>query len=104
MKYSSICEVDGGSSTLRRSSVFSVILPAVRVAANTSDNAGTTKDQRRSVAPSLWVSGARDHANINAGLKDFILPLIAIRKRKNGHAVSIIKAGMKVIGRDSGPV
>lgn len=46
----------------------------------------------------------RDHAAINAGLKDFILPLIAIRNRKKGYAVSIIKAGMKVIGRDSGPV
>jgi len=30
--------------------------------------------------------------------------LIAIRNRKKGYAVSIIKAGMKVIGRDSGPV
>ena len=47
---------------------------------------------------------ARDHKVINAGLKDFILPLIAIRNRKKGYAVSIIKAGMKVIGRDSGPV
>ena len=41
---------------------------------------------------------------IHAGLRDFILPLIAIRNRKKGYAVSIIKAGMKVIGRDSGPV
>jgi 5-dehydro-4-deoxyglucarate dehydratase len=47
---------------------------------------------------------ARDHAVIDQGLKDFILPLIAIRNRKKGYAVSIIKAGMKVIGRDSGPV
>jgi 5-dehydro-4-deoxyglucarate dehydratase len=46
----------------------------------------------------------RDHRVIHAGLKDFILPLIAIRNRKKGYAVSIIKAGMKVIGRDSGPV
>ena len=46
----------------------------------------------------------RDHEAIHAGLKDFILPLIAIRNRKKGYAVSIIKAGMKVIGRDSGPV
>jgi 5-dehydro-4-deoxyglucarate dehydratase len=46
----------------------------------------------------------RDHAVIHAGLKNFILPLIAIRNRKKGYAVSIIKAGMKVIGRDSGPV
>jgi 5-dehydro-4-deoxyglucarate dehydratase len=47
---------------------------------------------------------SRDHATIAAGLKDFILPLIAIRNRKKGFAVSIIKAGMKIIGRDSGPV
>src|SRR4051794_33500062 len=46
----------------------------------------------------------RDHAAIHAGLKDFILPLIAIRNRRKGYAVSIIKAGMKVMGRDSGPV
>lgn len=46
----------------------------------------------------------RDHTAINTGLKDFVLPLIAIRNRKKGYAVSIIKAGMKVIGRDSGPV
>jgi 5-dehydro-4-deoxyglucarate dehydratase len=46
----------------------------------------------------------RDHATVHSGLKDFILPLIAIRNRKKGYAVSIIKAGMKVIGRDSGPV
>jgi 5-dehydro-4-deoxyglucarate dehydratase len=46
----------------------------------------------------------RDHEAIHSGLKDFILPLIAIRNRRKGYAVSIIKAGMKVIGRDSGPV
>jgi 5-dehydro-4-deoxyglucarate dehydratase len=46
----------------------------------------------------------RDRETVQAGLRDFILPLIAIRNRKRGYAVSIIKAGMKVIGRDSGPV
>jgi 5-dehydro-4-deoxyglucarate dehydratase len=46
----------------------------------------------------------RHHQTIDAGLKNFILPLIAIRNRKKGYAVSIIKAGMKIIGRDSGPV
>jgi 5-dehydro-4-deoxyglucarate dehydratase len=46
----------------------------------------------------------RDHQAIHAGLKAFILPLIAIRNRRRGYAVSMIKAGMKVIGRDSGPV
>lgn len=47
---------------------------------------------------------ARDHARIDAGLREFILPLVAIRNRRKGYAVSMIKAGMKVIGRDSGPV
>lgn len=46
----------------------------------------------------------RDHALIQAGLNNFILPLIAIRNRKKGYAVSIIKAGMRAVGRDSGPV
>jgi 5-dehydro-4-deoxyglucarate dehydratase len=46
----------------------------------------------------------RDRETVAAGLRDFIMPLIAIRNRKRGYAVSMIKAGMKVIGRDSGPV
>lgn len=46
----------------------------------------------------------QDRAAVQAGLRDFILPLIAIRNRAKGYAVSMIKAGMKVIGRDSGPV
>ncbi len=47
---------------------------------------------------------ARNHAAMDEGLRSFILPLVAIRNRKKGYAVSIIKAGMRVIGRDSGPV
>lgn len=46
----------------------------------------------------------QDRSTVLTMLKQFILPLIAIRNRKKGYAVSIIKAGMKVIGRDSGPV
>ena len=46
----------------------------------------------------------RDREPVAAELKAFILPLLAIRNRKKGYAVSLIKAGMKVIGRDSGPV
>jgi 5-dehydro-4-deoxyglucarate dehydratase len=46
----------------------------------------------------------QDREAAYAGLRNFILPLIAIRNRKKGYAVSIIKAGMKVVGRDSGPV
>jgi 5-dehydro-4-deoxyglucarate dehydratase len=47
---------------------------------------------------------ARDREAVAAGLRDFILPLVALRNRKKGYAVSMIKAGMKVVGRDSGPV
>lgn len=46
----------------------------------------------------------RDHGAISAGLRTFILPLVALRNRQKGYAVSMIKAGMRVIGRDSGPV
>ena len=38
------------------------------------------------------------------GLRDFILPYIALRNRGRGYAVSIVKAGMKAVGRDAGPV
>lgn len=47
---------------------------------------------------------AREHATVYAHLRDFVLPYIDIRNRKKGYAVSIVKAGMKLIGRDAGPV
>jgi 5-dehydro-4-deoxyglucarate dehydratase len=37
-------------------------------------------------------------------LKSFFFPLVALRNRKKGYAVSIIKAGLKAVGRDPGPV
>ncbi len=37
-------------------------------------------------------------------LRAFVLPYIAIRSRRKGFAVSIVKAGMKAIGRNAGPV
>jgi 5-dehydro-4-deoxyglucarate dehydratase len=46
----------------------------------------------------------QDRTTVQALLQAFILPLIAIRNRRKGYAVSMIKAGMRVIGRDSGPV
>ena len=46
----------------------------------------------------------RDRATVADLLQQFILPLIAIRNRRKGYAVSMIKGGMKIIGRDSGPV
>ena len=47
---------------------------------------------------------AKDHAKVMKGLKEFVLPYIAIRNENRGYAVSIVKAGMKAIGRDAGPV
>jgi len=47
---------------------------------------------------------ARDKAVIMRMLTDFVLPYIAIRNRGKGYAVSIVKAGMRSVGRDAGPV
>ncbi len=37
-------------------------------------------------------------------LKDFFYPFMAIRNRNKGYAVSAIKAGVRLIGYDAGPV
>lgn len=47
---------------------------------------------------------AKDGVKVMAGLRDFVLPYIALRNRGRGYAVSIVKAGMSVVGRDAGPV
>ena len=47
---------------------------------------------------------ARDHARVIRELNEFVLPYIAIRNRERGYAVSIVKAGCTVVGRDAGPV
>ncbi|HEY0265887.1 MAG TPA: 5-dehydro-4-deoxyglucarate dehydratase [Rhizomicrobium sp.] len=47
---------------------------------------------------------AKDQAKVIQGLKDFVLPYIAIRNENKGYAVSIVKAGMTAIGRGAGPV
>ena len=46
----------------------------------------------------------RDHSAVYAALRDFVLPYVAIRHRRKGYAVSIVKAGMRLVGRDCGPV
>jgi len=46
----------------------------------------------------------RDHAKVYADLRDFVLPYIALRNRRKGYAVSIVKAGMTSVGRPAGPV
>ena len=47
---------------------------------------------------------SRDRAAVFAMLRDLVLPYIAIRSRRKGYAVSIVKAGMKAIGRPAGLV
>jgi 5-dehydro-4-deoxyglucarate dehydratase len=47
---------------------------------------------------------AEDLPAIEAGLRDFVLPYIAIRNRGRGYAVSIVKAGARIVGRPAGPV
>lgn len=37
-------------------------------------------------------------------MRDFYLPLVAIRNRRRGYAVSIIKAGLRAVGQSAGPV
>ncbi|EFH12074.1 5-dehydro-4-deoxyglucarate dehydratase [Pseudoroseomonas cervicalis] len=46
----------------------------------------------------------RDREAVFQGLRDFVLPYIAIRNRKKGYAVSIVKAGCAAVGRPAGPV
>jgi len=46
----------------------------------------------------------RDREKVYDGLREFVLPYISIRNRRKGYAVSIVKAGMKAIGRPAGPV
>jgi len=45
-----------------------------------------------------------DHATQDRLLKDFFLPYLAIRNRRAGYAVSIVKAGAAIVGRPAGPV
>ncbi|MFC0686776.1 5-dehydro-4-deoxyglucarate dehydratase [Novosphingobium clariflavum] len=47
---------------------------------------------------------AGDHAFVVEQLNAFVLPYIALRNRGRGYAVSIVKAGMRAVGRDAGPV
>lgn len=47
---------------------------------------------------------AGDQAHVMEQLRQFVLPYISLRNKGQGYAVSIVKAGMKIIGRDAGPV
>ncbi|CAG9173878.1 5-dehydro-4-deoxyglucarate dehydratase [Cupriavidus respiraculi] len=45
-----------------------------------------------------------DEATVGRLLDTFFLPYLEIRNRKQGYAVSIVKAGAKLVGHDAGPV
>ncbi|MES2152357.1 MAG: 5-dehydro-4-deoxyglucarate dehydratase [Pseudomonadota bacterium] len=47
---------------------------------------------------------ADDHATTNRLLDQFFLPYLEIRNRKAGYAVSIVKAGARLVGHSGGPV
>jgi len=47
---------------------------------------------------------AQDTAAVHDMLRRFVLPYVEIRDRRRGYGVSIIKAGLRVVGRDAGPV
>jgi len=47
---------------------------------------------------------AGNHEEVQKQLRDFVMPYLSLRNRGRGYAVSIVKAGMRVIGRDAGPV
>ncbi|WP_433478630.1 5-dehydro-4-deoxyglucarate dehydratase [Spirillospora sp. CA-142024] len=47
---------------------------------------------------------ACDREGVQRRLAEFVLPYCDIRNRGKGYAVSIIKAGMRIIGRPAGPV
>lgn len=45
-----------------------------------------------------------DHATVGKLIDDFFLPYLDIRNRRAGYAVSIVKAGARIVGHDAGPV
>lgn len=47
---------------------------------------------------------AGEKATVRRLLDEVVLPYTAIRDRKAGYAVSVVKAGMRLVGQDAGPV
>lgn len=46
----------------------------------------------------------RDSATVQRLLNDVVLPYVGIRDRSAGYGVSIVKAGMRLVGHPAGPV
>jgi 5-dehydro-4-deoxyglucarate dehydratase len=47
---------------------------------------------------------SRDQKEVYRMLNDFVIPYTRLRDRTQGYAVSIVKGGLKAIGRSAGPV
>jgi 5-dehydro-4-deoxyglucarate dehydratase len=47
---------------------------------------------------------SRNAKVVDTMIEQFYLPLVAIRERKRGFAVSVVKAGLRVVGAPAGPV
>jgi len=47
---------------------------------------------------------AGDHSTVADITRKFFIPFVRLRSRKNGYAVSLIKAGAKIIGKSAGDV
>lgn len=47
---------------------------------------------------------AGDKATVATIIKEFFIPFVRLRSKKNGYAVSLIKAGATIIGRSAGDV
>ena len=47
---------------------------------------------------------AQDRAVVHQMLNEFVVPYLDIRDRREGYAVSIVKAGLTAVGRDGGRV
>lgn len=45
-----------------------------------------------------------DGVTVDRLLERFVVPLVAIRRRRRGYAVSIVKAGLELVGKPMGPV
>ena len=45
-----------------------------------------------------------DRAFTSDAVRSFFIPYLAIRNQRRGYAVSVIKAGLRVVGRPAGPV
>ena len=68
-------------------------------------SAAQQPEQAKPVAPRETAVELAFYRKYTEGmLRRFFYPYLAIRNRGKGYAVSIVKAGMRVMGQDPGPV